>query len=71
MSRLIVEAPINTWWKRKKDGLIYFLKDKGFGNVALIKMYQNEVIKIPEADFLLQANNGNFIQFNADGTLQI
>lgn len=67
----ITEAPINTWWKRKKNGLTYFLKDKGFGKVALVEMYKNNVITIPEEDFITQAVNGNFIRYNEDGTLQI
>lgn len=67
----ITEAPINTWWKRKKNGQTYFLKDKGFGTVALVETYKETVIKIPEADFVHQANSGNFIRYNEDGTLQI
>jgi hypothetical protein len=69
--KTIDDVPLNTWWKRKSNGKTYFLKEKGFGKVALVELYQSEVRLIAVEEFILHANNGNFIKFNTDGTLQI
>ena len=71
MAQPTITLQINTWWKRKKNGQTYFLKDKGFGKVALVEMYKTTVVTIPEEEFINQAVSGNFIKYNEDGTLQI
>ena len=68
--KTVDDIPLNTWWKRKSNGKLYFLKDKGFGNVALVEVFKNEVNKILVDDFIKHANSKNFIQYNQDGTLQ-
>lgn len=65
------EIKIQTWYHRKKDNQIYFLKDKGFGFVALVRIYQTEILKVSEADFMLQVQNKNFIKYNTNGELQV